>query len=517
MPDVDKVPEVSSLQEEATGSQNSVAVRIWWSLLALLVMAVGTAMRLWFYLYNRSMYRDEAALALNIVHRSFAGLFRPLANDQGAPVGFLLLEKIVVSLWGNNEYALRLVPLIASILTLPLLYWLCRQFLSQPFAVIALIVVALGEKQYDYSTETKQYSFDVLVTVALLLLAVKAIGNPLRGTAGSRKGLLALAIAGTLAVWFSHPAIFVLGAIGVMAAMEWVIRDPRPRVLDLVGVAAAWIGSFALNYHFILHRLSRNDYMQSFWAQADAFAPIPKSFNAVIWYKTQFFTMFESPGSMGFAGLSALVFVLGVAWLYRRWKSAALMVVLPILFALAASLVHKYPFRERLILFICPLIAIFIGAGFAYLFEARRKTVGVIALVFLLITPLNKTRQYIRRPWLHTDMRKVMSLVAANRKPGDRVYIYAYCYYPYEYYEDRFGVAGMPAVVVAQDIDEVAAYKKEFAQFKGQRVWVMFEDASASQQAALAALDQMGKRVFEAEPFTDHETCFDYVACYDLR
>lgn len=61
MPDVDKVPEVSSLQEEATGSQNSVAVRIWWSLLALLVMAVGTAMRLWFYLYNRSMYRDEAA------------------------------------------------------------------------------------------------------------------------------------------------------------------------------------------------------------------------------------------------------------------------------------------------------------------------------------------------------------------------------------------------------------------------------------------------------------------------
>lgn len=37
------------------------ASKIWWTLLALAVMAVGAAMRLRFYLYNRSMYRDEAA------------------------------------------------------------------------------------------------------------------------------------------------------------------------------------------------------------------------------------------------------------------------------------------------------------------------------------------------------------------------------------------------------------------------------------------------------------------------
>lgn len=174
------------------------------------------------------------------MHRSFAGLLKPLDNHQGAPVGFLLLEKLVVSLLGSHEYALRLMPLVASILTLPLFYLLCRQFLSRPIAVIALIVVAMGEKQYDYSADTKQYAVDVFVTVALMLLAMLAVGNSLRQTAGSRRGLIALAIAGAMAVWFSHPAVFVLGAIGVMAAMEWFSRKRRSGIFDLAAVA--WFG-----------------------------------------------------------------------------------------------------------------------------------------------------------------------------------------------------------------------------------------------------------------------------------
>jgi hypothetical protein len=173
-------------------------------------------------------------------------------------------------------------------------------------------------------------------------------------------------------------------------------------------------------------------------------------------------------------------------------------------------MVHKYPFKERLILFICPLIAIFIGAGFAYLFEGQRRAVGIVALLFLLITPLNKTREYIHQPWLHSDMRSVVSLVAANRQPGDELYVYEFCYYPYEYYRDRFGIEQMPAIRARQGIDGVEAYKKEFADLKGKRVWVMFEDAP-EQPFALAALDDLGRRVFEAKPFDE------YVACYDLR
>jgi uncharacterized membrane protein len=479
--------------------------------LALFVMAVGIAMRLRFYLYNRSMYRDEAALALNIVGRSFRELFKPLDNDQGAPVGFLLAEKLIVKLLGNHEYALRLLPVTASILALPIFYLLARKLLTGGGAVIALVILAMGEKQYDYSCETKQYSTDVFATVLLLYLAMKALGNPARGEGPSKRAWLVLAGAGALAIWFSHPAIFVLAAIGVMALMQWVTVKPRFGIFEPALAAVLWAGSFAANYVLVLRRLSHSDFMQTFWAKADAFAPIPTSMKALIWYKEQFFDIFESPTSLGFVGLAALVFVLGLGVLFKRRKSAALAVILPVILTLAASLLRKYPFKERLILFIVPLLAIFIGGGFEYLFEKDRRKVGIIALIFLLITPLNKTREFIKKPFIHSDMRTAMTTLKANRQPDDQFYVFEFCYYPFEYYKDRFGMGQVSEIRGKPDVAGMAGYKEIFTPMKGKRVWILFEDAPDLQQSAVAALDEMGKRVYEGSPYDD------YVACYDLR
>ena len=343
------------------------AASIGWLLLAILVIGIGIGIRVRFYLYNRSMYRDEAALALNIVQRPFGGLFKPLDNDQGAPIGFLLLEKSVVKIWGNHEKALRLVPQVVSILSLPLFYWLCRKLLPPCTAVIALIIIALGAKQYDYSTDTKQYALDVFVAIGLFLLATLAVTESAR----RKQWTIALGVAGALAIWFSHPATFVLGGIGVMLAIEWLRRAPRGYPLGFATLAAAWAVSFAANYHWILKRLSNDDYMLWFWTKADAFAPIPKSLSAVIWYKQAFFDVFANPCSLDYVGLCALVFLLGVWTLWRRRMSAVIMLLLPILLALAASALHKYPFKERLILFICPSIAIFIARGLNICLRSR--------------------------------------------------------------------------------------------------------------------------------------------------
>jgi asparagine N-glycosylation enzyme membrane subunit Stt3 len=67
-------------------------------------------------------------LALNIVNRGFADLFKPLEYDQGAPIGFLLVEKIFNLFLGRNEYALRLFPLILGLLSLWLFYLLLKRF-----------------------------------------------------------------------------------------------------------------------------------------------------------------------------------------------------------------------------------------------------------------------------------------------------------------------------------------------------------------------------------------------------
>src|SRR5512139_456910 len=94
--------------------------------IALLFLA-GILLRLRQYLTGRSLWMDEAMLALNIVNRSFGELLKPLDYDQGAPLGFLMVEKLFNLLLGRSEYALRLFPLLVGILSIWLFYLLLKR------------------------------------------------------------------------------------------------------------------------------------------------------------------------------------------------------------------------------------------------------------------------------------------------------------------------------------------------------------------------------------------------------
>ena len=76
--------------------------------LTALAVVCGIALRLIAFTADCSLWIDEAMLALNIVGRTPTQLFEPLGHNQGAPVGFLLVCKASVSLFGANEFALRL-------------------------------------------------------------------------------------------------------------------------------------------------------------------------------------------------------------------------------------------------------------------------------------------------------------------------------------------------------------------------------------------------------------------------
>src|SRR5512137_577512 len=89
---------------------------------------IGLFLRIYFYAINRSLWFDEAELARNLVSRSFLDLLKPLASNQGAPIGFLLLEKVVVTLLGSRDYILRLIPLLAGLASIPLVYSVAKQY-----------------------------------------------------------------------------------------------------------------------------------------------------------------------------------------------------------------------------------------------------------------------------------------------------------------------------------------------------------------------------------------------------
>ena len=146
--------------------------------ISVVLCLVGVALRLIQYLHHRSLWFDEAMLALNILNRSYSQLLKPLDYNQGAPVGFLFLERLVGTCCGFGEYALRLIPLIAGVCSLYLFYKVAQLLLPQKAVWIAIGLAAVSPHLIYYSSELKQYSTDVLVATALSLIMLRFVSRP---------------------------------------------------------------------------------------------------------------------------------------------------------------------------------------------------------------------------------------------------------------------------------------------------------------------------------------------------
>ena len=66
---------------------------MWWGIILL-----GIFLRSYLYFLNRSLWADEASLAINLVTRDFSELAQLLDYHQAAPVGFLFVEKFFITI-----------------------------------------------------------------------------------------------------------------------------------------------------------------------------------------------------------------------------------------------------------------------------------------------------------------------------------------------------------------------------------------------------------------------------------
>src|SRR5215472_4084050 len=177
-------------------------------MILIILFVFGVLVRLVQYISNRSLWLDEALLSLNFLHHTASELLlRPLENHQGAPLAFLLVQRLAVLTLGPNEYSLRLFPLVAGLLSIFVFHAVARNWLGQKSALVALYFFVISSSLIYYSSMAKQYSTDVLV--ALLLYAAVSVLQPRVSFADA----VLLGLAGAAGVWLSHPAIFVFAGI----------------------------------------------------------------------------------------------------------------------------------------------------------------------------------------------------------------------------------------------------------------------------------------------------------------
>ena len=402
---------------------------------------LGAALRLWQYSAGASLWADEANLALNIVDRPLGRLLGPLDYRQMAPPGWLLLQKAAITLFGDGEHALRLIPLLGSLATLPLAWHVARRILRPGVEpALALGLVATAVPLIFFAAQVKPYATDV--AAALLLLAL-ALAVRRAGPGGGR--LLRLGLAGTLLPWLSYPALLVsAGLLAALVATAILERD-RARLRSLVPVALAWAASAAGAIAWARGTLGPGDveYLRQFWGRWLMPLP-PRSLQDLGWPVARLTTVFGGGGLRYPApGVFVALAALGTFALWRRARDHAWLLLGPILATFAAAALQVYPFSPRLVLFLFPGFLILTAAGPGALASVGRAAGRRAATIATLLCAGLALYGLVRDPppYAPEPLKPVLLSMRRAWQPGDRVYVYYGAEKAFVYYARRLGFA----------------------------------------------------------------------------
>lgn len=386
------------------------------------IIITGLLLRLGVYLQNRNLIIDEANVVRNLYERGFGGLAFPLQYEQFAPPVFLWIEKLNAILFGYHEYALRVYPLLCGLVSL----FLMRSILNrlQVIALAAwypLLLLATSAIFIRYSSEVKQYMPDVFIALALVWYALKWDIEQDSSSAFIWKWVLA----GSIAIWASMPAVFVLTGVGAYYGIEAFSAKAYKKMPPLLIIAMVWLAEFLFYYFSILQPQTEIPGLVSF--HKDYFFYItPADMQEWRISRNVLLNIFWQFGQLG--RLTTIthiaLFIAGAYAALRNNISRAILLLLPILVVLAASAADKYSLIERLCLFFIPLILIIIGYGLQFVLIYLPRYLGFSLLVGIAFVGIGNAMQMLRNPFKYEELTAGIQYVKQRNVPPKDVCFY---------------------------------------------------------------------------------------------
>lgn len=476
--------------------------------LSFSLVAFGIIVRLAQYFSKRSLWHDEAGLALNILNRSYLELLGTLDNNQSAPPLFLWIEKLFIQIFGINELSLRLFPLLAGIISIFLFYTFARRFVYGITVPLAIALFPSLKYTVYYAGEVKPY--DVDLTVALLLFLILA---PLcKQYLNVRKNII-LGVLGVIAIWLSYPSVFVLTGVELWGWFNTPPRKLKSVFFNRSIVYCFWSIGFTSLYFLVIKKTLDNPGLVESWATR-----YPDSFLDFVWLFDAFGRFFYRPlGFLGWSdGIAIFAFCCGCISLYYRDKSSLILLNMPLTIALLAGYCYQYPFRERLVHFLTPFAIAIVAEGIVFLIVGLNqnyqfiKILGVIVLCTLVIPPMVRSSQQVLNPqlFLFHHVRPVIQYVREKWHPGDRLFVFPSAHAQFTYYnsidpfhpEDYiFSQYNLPNQKNAAKLSSLVSetFQNEVSQLQEkERVWFLLSARSLIiQNALLMELKQMGRQL----------------------
>ena len=375
------------------------------------IILCGLGIRLMVYVSNPPLYVDETFLANNVLGLTYRELCGSLGWGQAAPLGFLMLAKTCVRLFGESEFALRSWPLIASCLGVCLFYRLSKEYLQGVEAIGAMLLLALSKTHIYFAVDFKQYSTDVLVVIYVLLLALHFKKDKI--------GWRFYAMSGALSLWFSFPVIFILAGIGISDLVSQLVMKNKTRLKQIIAVGFFWCASFAVYYIVSLQGISQQKSMIAYWGPFYLQSP---AFNMVTvnGLREKMADIFDYNFGAGISGfVAAICCCAGCVKLFFEKKYEGWYLIGSIIISIAAFLLKQYPLFQRLSLFLVPLLIILIAKGISGIRIPNKyitRLIQVSVLALLLYAPLATIAQGQIKRSMYIP---ALTYVQDNAKPYD--------------------------------------------------------------------------------------------------
>jgi hypothetical protein len=181
-------------------------------------------------------FSDDELFTVWLVRMPFSDMVSTIPNTEATPHLFYVLEWLSTRAFGSGEVAVRLLPALAGLLTVPLVYAGTAIAASRRAALAAAAFAAVNPFMIWYSQEARAYPLLILLT-ALSLTWLLAYARW-----GGRGALAGWAVASVLALATHYFAAFL-----VLPEAAWLLtRGPGPRRQRLYAVAVPAAAGLAL-------------------------------------------------------------------------------------------------------------------------------------------------------------------------------------------------------------------------------------------------------------------------------
>jgi mannosyltransferase len=408
---------IKSLRDVSIENIKSVLIRSRYAQSLIIITVIGLFLRFYNLGFN-SLWLDEAS-TYGFSVKSLPEIWQVTAAGEFNPPLFYWVEHIML-LFGNNEVVLRFMPALLGVLTIPLVYFIGKEFIDRNVGIVAAAAFAFSPFLIYYSQEARAYSMMLFFVAFAMIFFLKALKTN-DVTHWALFGLLS-----ALAFW-AHFYAFTIIAAMFLYAFAIRIREIHQGIQNLKMLVIAAIVFIVLCLPLIVVTIQ-------LFITRTASAPTYGIQGLGIISET--IRQVAGFNDIGVVILFAL-FVIGIiqSFLLDKGKGGLLVWLTVATFVISYILSFRMPMQPRYLIFVS--LIFFVGVAISYkafysLLNNRGVVYGFIAVLFIISAPtlVNYYSGYSKEDW-----RGFSSLIQQRTNHGDQiVLIPGYMSQPFNYY-----------------------------------------------------------------------------------